>query len=180
MIDRLALNTARLAPLFPPLIAKANTLIADCSAQGVNILITQGLRTWREQDALYAQGRTTPGKIVTNAKGGQSYHNFGLAFDICPIDAAGKPIWDTTAKEWKLAWEIGDLHQGSALTSLDSDFVASVIAQDLGLQEGNDWSKFKDPPHYELTGGVSLALLRISYKPDLTACWQEVESRLNK
>jgi peptidoglycan L-alanyl-D-glutamate endopeptidase CwlK len=40
------------------------------------------LRTIAEQNELYAQGRTKAGKIVTNAKGGQSYHNYGLAFDI--------------------------------------------------------------------------------------------------
>jgi peptidoglycan L-alanyl-D-glutamate endopeptidase CwlK len=174
-----ALNTQRITPLFPPLIVAANNFIADCAEQGANILITQGLRSWAQQDALYAQGRTAPGKIVTNAKGGQSYHNFGLAFDICLIDLNGQPIWDTTKHEWALAKEIGELHAGSVDTRLDPEFVAEIIAQDLDLSLGADWVKFKDIPHYELTGGVPLQVLRNLYKPnDLSACWVEVSSRL--
>lgn len=194
-----ALNTQRLAPLMPKLITSAQEFIADCEASGVKILITQGLRTWAEQGALFAQGRLglnsvnqlriacnmaplTPAQNtlkVTNAAGGQSYHNFGVAFDIVPIDANGKAIWDTTAEEWQTAWQIGDLHTGSVNSRLDPDFVAKAICQDLGLSEGEDWSKFKDPPHFEMTGGVDLAVLRSLYKPnDLSACWNEIMMRL--
>jgi peptidoglycan L-alanyl-D-glutamate endopeptidase CwlK len=48
------------------------------------IRVVQGLRSWTEQDALYAMGRTAPGKIVTNVKGGYSYHNYGMAVDCVP------------------------------------------------------------------------------------------------
>ena len=178
-MDRSALNQRRISQLMSDLQQKANQFIADCAEEGVNVLITQGLRTWAEQDALYAQGRTKPGKIVTNAKGGQSYHNFGLAFDICPIDANGQPIWDTSNKAWAIAKEIGELHEGSIDTRLDPAFVVKVIAQDLDLVLGADWVKFKDIPHYELTGGTPLSILRNLYKPnDLSACWHEVQSRL--
>lgn len=172
-------NAAAIAPLFPPLIIAANNFIADCAKERVNILITQGLRTWQQQDALYAQGRTAPGKIVTRARGWQSYHNFGLAFDIVPINTSGTPIWNVADPAWKTAWEIGDLHEGSADTRLDPAFVAQIIIQDLDLGEGEDWTGFKDPPHFELTAGVPLAMLRSLYsKNDLSACWQEVERRL--
>lgn len=60
----------------------------------------QGLRTIEEQDALYAQGRTLPGNIVTRAKGGESAHNYGCATDWC-IFEEGKPIWDARDKRWK-------------------------------------------------------------------------------
>lgn len=175
-----ALNHARLGLLYPPLIGKANLFIADCEACGVKILITQGLRTFAEQNALYAEGRSAPGKIVTNAKGGQSYHNFGLAFDIVPIDANGNPIWDTSNEAWTTAKEIGDLHPGSPDTRIDPQRMAEIISQELGLSLGADWTKFKDIPHYELTGGVPLQVLRNLYKSnDLSACWQEVDTRLH-
>jgi len=58
-----------------------------------SVLIVQGFRTFAEQDALYAQGRTTPGHRVTAAKGGQSFHCFGLAVDICPF-VNGKLDWE--------------------------------------------------------------------------------------
>ncbi len=179
MIDVQALNTQRLSLLLPELTKRANEFLDDCSAEGVTLLITQGLRTWQEQDALFAQGRTDPGKIVTNARGGQSYHNFGLAFDIVPLDAQNQPIWDTTNDAWKIAQEIGLLHAGSSDSRLDPSFVASVSAQDLGLTWGGTFTTIKDIPHYELTGGVPLSVLRNLYKPnDLSACWAEVQSRL--
>lgn len=59
---------------------------------GITLRITQGLRTVEEQNDLYAQGRTKPGEIVTSAKGGQSYHNYGLAIDLAEMKD-GKPNW---------------------------------------------------------------------------------------
>ena len=57
----------------------------------IQLRVTQGLRTIAEQDELYAQGRTKPGKIVTNAKGGKSNHNSGLAIDVCIVNCDGSP-----------------------------------------------------------------------------------------
>jgi peptidoglycan L-alanyl-D-glutamate endopeptidase CwlK len=157
-MDIAALNQSRIAPLFPPLIEKANDFITQCAALGVDILITQSLRTWQEQDALYAQGRTTVGKIVTNARGGQSYHNFGLAYDIVPVGPNGQLLWDTDNPAWATAEGIG---------------------RNLGLELGADWTGFKDIPHYELTGGVSLQTLRSLYTSgDLSACWKAVSNAL--
>ncbi|WP_318566507.1 M15 family metallopeptidase [Peribacillus simplex] len=60
--------------------------------------ITHGFRLFAEQNALLAQGRTKPGNKVTNARGGQSMHNYGLAIDICLITSDGKKaVWDTKA-----------------------------------------------------------------------------------
>ena len=67
----------------PRLQALAAELIKECEKQGLQIKIGETLRTTAEQDALYAQGRTKPGTIVTNAKGSSysSYHQWGTAFD---------------------------------------------------------------------------------------------------
>ncbi|WP_412177972.1 M15 family metallopeptidase [Paenibacillus terrae] len=75
---------------------KAAELLIDFAyACGVPIVITQGLRTIDEQNGLYAQGRAKPGQIVTNARGGYSYHNFGVAIDFALLLPDGKNVsWD--------------------------------------------------------------------------------------
>ena len=75
----------------PRLQALAAELIRKCADQELQIKIGETLRTTAEQDALYAQGRSKPGKIVTNAKGSSysSYHQWGTAFDIYRVDGHG-------------------------------------------------------------------------------------------
>jgi peptidoglycan L-alanyl-D-glutamate endopeptidase CwlK len=101
------------------------------------------LRTFAEQDALYAQGRTKPGAIVTNAKGGLSYHNYGLAIDIVLL-INGKASWDTV-KDFD-----GD---GKA----DWQEVVTIFKQ-YGWEAGIDW-KFRDAPHFQKTLGYSVRQL---------------------
>lgn len=80
------ISVTRLSTLHPDKRKNFQNFIEDCeNTLGITIRITQALRTFSEQDALYAQGRTTKGAIVTAAKGGQSWHCFGLAIDIVPI-----------------------------------------------------------------------------------------------
>lgn len=109
------------------------------------------LRTFAEQDALFAQGRTKPGKVVTNAKGGQSYHNYGLAIDIVLLadkDHNGSfetAVWDTR-------------------TDFDGDKKADwmevvQIFKRYGFEWGGDW-KFKDDPHFQKTFGKSIYELK--------------------
>lgn len=178
------LNTQRIAPLLPELMDRAQEFISDCEYAGVKILVTQGLRTWAEQNDLYAQGRTKFDQhhtIVTNARGGESYHNFGLAFDIVPIDTKGQPIWDTKNDAWKTVEEIGagHLHVGSIDTRLAPEFIQKIVAQDLGFTWGGDFKSICDIPHFELTGGCSLQLLRNLYEPgNLKKCWNEVMQRM--
>lgn len=152
------LSETRLALVHPSLAARVRTMIDLCAARGVAVLVTQGLRTWEEQDALYAKGRTAApiGKkfIVTNAKGGQSNHNFGLAIDIVILDAIGKADWDTSHPGWRIAAEVG---------------------KSLGLAWGGDWVSFKDLPHFEYTKGLTLADCRRLYKSaGLPGIWQRV------
>ncbi len=102
---------------------------------------THTLRTIKEQNDLYAIGRTKKGKIVTNAKGGQSYHNYGLAIDICLI------VNDKTA-----SWEVKPDHDGDGI----SDWMEVVHSFKMyGWEWGGDW-KFKDYPHFQKTLGYSI------------------------
>lgn len=113
---------------------------------GVYCRITQTLRGFNEQDALYAQGRTTLfnslGKrlgIVTNAKGGQSYHNYGLAFDFVLMEISSA-TWDIT-KDFD-----GD---GKA------DWMEVVdIFKENGYTWGGDFETISDKPHFEKTFGL--------------------------
>lgn len=151
-------NKERVDKLFPPFGKKIFTLIEECEKNDIDIIITQGLRTWEEQDALFAQGRTKPGKIVTKAKGGSSYHNFGLSVDFAPISSVGKIEWNIEHPDWNKVIK---------------------LAIKLGLESGSMWKTFKDVPHLQMTGGLTVASLRTLYKKGgLKACWVEVEKQL--
>ena len=126
----------KLNQIFPPLADKIRQMATLLANENIYIRVTQGLRTFAEQDALYAQGRSKPGGIVTNCQGGHSYHNFGLAVDCCPSTAGpGQPFnpdWNQAHSSWKRMVEVGET---------------------LGLNCGADWDHFKDVPHFQLTGG---------------------------
>lgn len=84
------------ALLHPKIIPGATGFINDAEAAlDITIRVVQGLRTFAQQQALYDQGRTTPGNIVTKAKAGQSYHNYGLAIDCVPFNPDGLTLnWE--------------------------------------------------------------------------------------
>ncbi|SDF86137.1 M15 family metallopeptidase [Epilithonimonas hungarica] len=128
----------RIQKLHPKVREEVIKIIEDCDKEltgRAKIRITQGFRTFDEQDQLYTIGRTKPGKKVTNAKAGQSIHNYGLAVDICLIIDGKTVSWDT-AKDW------------------DNDKVADwyecvkVFAKH-GWSWGGNWKTFKDLPHFE-------------------------------
>ena len=102
--------------------------------KGVRLRFTHVLRTIQEQNDLFAQGRTKAGHIVTNAKGGQSIHNYGLAFDIVILldeDKNGtfeKAVWNGT-------------HFNTVVKYFKNK----------GYEWGGDW-KFKDAPHFQIKG----------------------------
>jgi len=124
--------------LYPPFHAKALQLQANCKALGCDYKITSGIRTFAEQDALYMIGRTTgtKGAFVTKAKGGQSYHNYGVAVDFCRI-VGGKADWSQ-----------------AAYATLGAE------AKKLGLEWGGNW-QFRDIPHVQLP--VKLGVLQAAY-----------------
>jgi peptidoglycan LD-endopeptidase CwlK len=121
---------------------KARELVKLANKNGINIAVTQGLRTIKEQNELYAQGRTKAGKIVTNAKGGQSIHNYGLAFDFCVFDDNKQPVWS-----------------GNGYNKV------GALGKQLGLEWGGDWRSFKDLPHFEYTFGLTLKQLQAGKRP---------------
>lgn len=106
------------------------------------------LRTFAEQDAIYAQGRTKPGKIVSNAKGGLSMHNYGLAVDIVLIVDGKEASWDVK-KDFD-----GD---GKA----DWQEIVTIFKQ-YGWEWGGDW-KFVDAPHFQKTLGHNVRELLALY-----------------
>ena len=129
------------------LIEKINTKVLTGRAK---VRIAQGLRTFAEQDALYAQGRTKPGKKVTNAKGGQSIHNYGLAVDIVLILDGKTASWDEKSDF--------DKDQQSDWMEVVTEFKRA------GFSWGGDWRTFKDMPHFEKTSGLSLKQIQDKYK----------------
>ena len=128
----------RIQKLHPSVRDEVTNIIKECDLAltgKAKIRITQSLRCFKEQDELYAIGRTKSGKKVTNAKGGQSIHNYGLAVDICLIIDGKTASWDTV-KDW------------------DNDKVADwyecvKIFAKYGWDWGGNWKTFKDLPHFE-------------------------------
>ena len=142
----------RIAQLHPSVRAEVTQIIQACDqalTRRAKVRITQGLRTFKEQDDLFALGRTRVnpqgktakkplGNRVTQAKGGQSVHNYGFAVDICLIIDGKTASWDT-AKDW------------------DNDTVADwyecvKIFAKFGWEWGGNWKNFKDFPHFEKKG----------------------------
>lgn len=128
----------RLDDLHDDLRSGAHDLLTQAQDRGLGILVVSGLRTFTEQGRLYAQGRTAPGKIVTNARPGESYHNFGLAFDFAVLEG-GSVVWDPDHPHWKAFVRLG---------------------KKAGFEWGGDWRSLKDYPHLQLGGAPSLATLR--------------------
>lgn len=137
--------------LHPDLQKKYAQLIKMCSKKGITIGVAECLRTKAEQDALYAKGRTAPGKIVTNAKGSNysSMHQWGVAFDFylkMDIDGDGQISDDAYNNAKKTFNQVG------------------VLAKSIGLEWGGDWKSIKDLPHIQLKNwGSTTSKLKAKY-----------------
>ena len=154
-----AASERRLAEVNPQLANRIRRTAADLKAQGINVMVTSGYRSFAEQNELYAQGRTKPGDIVTKAKGGQSLHNYGLAVDLVPLDSKGQPNWNVPESTWQ---KIG------------------TAGKKQGLEWGGDWQSFKDRPHMQMTGGKSISQLLSQYNQNggnLQQIWNDVNSK---
>ncbi|UKS56223.1 M15 family metallopeptidase [Exiguobacterium acetylicum] len=115
--------------LSPEVARRTREVIREMHTQGIYVGVAQGYRSIAEQNRLYAQGRTTPGSIVTNARGGQSNHNRGIAVDLFQYSKDGT----------------------QALFRNDPAFQTIVTAMKRrGFSWGGDWTSFKDYPHFEL------------------------------
>jgi len=129
-------NDAHIDTMHPKIRDKVRAFMAKCQALGIPFDITSSHRTWEQQSKLYAQGRTTEGPVVTQAKAGESYHNYGLAFDFIPI-VNGKRKYDSVTME-----RIGKLAE----------------------KEGFNWGdEFNDRPHIEYKQYGTISKLRALY-----------------
>lgn len=129
------INSRSLNDLHPRVKALAERFEKECLAIGYEVLIYSTYRDNEAQNALYALGRTAKGNIVTNAKGGQSFHNYRVAFDWVPI-LKGKALWNDSVAYAKCA----------------------RVGEALGLDWAGRWTgKLKETAHFQFTGGLSLA-----------------------
>lgn len=152
-MDKITL--ARIELLHPRLREEARQIYTEASGLltgGAGLRFTHTLRTFEEQAQIYAQGRNSPGRIVTNARPGFSFHNYGLAVDICLISRDKKQVyWDT-------------------LKDYDGDGVADwmevvAVFESYGWQWGGRW-KFKDPPHFQKSLGYSIKTLLAKHQAE--------------
>lgn len=131
------INSRNIDDLHPYVAKLCHKFVKQCAAVEIDVIITSTYRDAESQAALFSQGRTVPGKIVTNAKPGQSFHNYRCAFDFCPI-VNGKAQWDRP----ELFERCG------------------VIAEGLGLIWAGRWTTMKELAHCQYTGGLTLADLQ--------------------
>lgn len=128
------INSRKIEDLHPHVANLCHAFVVACAQQGIDVIITSTYRDNDSQAALYAQGRTKPGKIVTKAAAGQSFHNYRVAFDFVPI-VNGKADWNNMVTFGR----------------------CGKIAETIGLEWAGRWKKFKELAHCQYTGGLKLA-----------------------
>ncbi|RPJ30424.1 MAG: peptidase M15 [Verrucomicrobiaceae bacterium] len=132
----------RIEDLVPAVQQRAQALVKAAKDVGIDLLVTSTYRSNEEQAALYAQGRTKPGAIVTNARPGDSYHNWRCALDVVPL-RNGKPVWGTSGPDGDLWRKIGEMGEA------------------VGLEWAGRWTgKLREMAHFQYTGGLTLAQLK--------------------
>ena len=138
---------------------KARQLVSLCASNGLKISIGECVRTVAEQDKLYAQGRTTSGNKVTNAKGSSysSMHQWGVAFDFIRND--GKGSYNDTDGFFTKVGKLG---------------------QSIGLEWGGSWKSLKDKPHFQLPNwGSTTKVLKDKYKKPENFFATFVDNKIN-
>lgn len=126
--------------LMPQLVKAVDAILDEAEAAGCSFYVTSGFRSFAQQWELYEQGRSRPGQIVTNARAGDSAHNFGLAADLCLDDDRAKP---GLQPNW----------------SPEKYEVLGPLCAKYGLEWGGNW-KFRDAPHVQIPGFVTAAQLK--------------------
>jgi peptidoglycan L-alanyl-D-glutamate endopeptidase CwlK len=130
-----------LAEIHPALAEKVRSMAELLALENITIRVTTALRSWKEQAALYAEGRdaqgniVNPKQVVTHAKAGTSWHNYGLGVDVAPFDG-GIPDWNASHPAWKRIIAVGE---------------------SVGLVSGSRWRTFPDCPHFQLTGRLPVS-----------------------
>jgi len=136
-------NSRSLEDLDPMVKDLAKQLISACLGQNIDLLITSTYRDFECQTVLYQKGRQTPGVIVTNARAGESFHNYRLALDFCPLED-GKCAWNDSA----------------AFTRV------GVLAEGLGMQWAGRWmGALRELAHVQWTGGLTIQDLQNGKRP---------------
>jgi peptidoglycan L-alanyl-D-glutamate endopeptidase CwlK len=156
--------------LHPELQKKVEQLKILCQQNGITIGISECVRTVAEQDALYAKGRTMPGKIVTKAKGNtySSMHQWGVAFDFylkMDVDGDGSVSDDAFNNSTELFNKVGN------------------IGQSIGLEWGGAWKSMKDLPHFQLPnwGSTPARLKGLHGTPEkFMATWKKKEQTVTE
>ncbi|WP_017549554.1 M15 family metallopeptidase [Salinicoccus carnicancri] len=136
--------------LHPAVEEHKNILLDRAAERNIDAVITEGFRSVSQQDELYEQGRVSEGEIVTRSRGGESYHNYGLAVDFALRDDEGEIIWDTA-------------YDGNGNGQADWVEVAD-IAKSLGFEWGGDWEDFPDYPHLQMDFGLSIDELQKGWR----------------
>jgi peptidoglycan L-alanyl-D-glutamate endopeptidase CwlK len=132
------INSRSLDDLIPEAKTRVEKFLALCKDAGIDLLVTSTYRDNESQAALYAQGRTAPGKIVTDAREGDSFHNYRCAVDVVPL-INGKPDWDGAHPVWQKVGELG---------------------QQAGLDWAGRWVHMKELAHFQYTGGLTISQLK--------------------
>jgi len=138
--------------LHPIVEEKSNQLVEKTKAKGISILITDGFRSVESQNEIYERGRSKEGAIVSYARGGESYHNYGLAIDFALLNEHGGISYDL---------------QRDGNNNGEADwFEVARIGKELGFEWGGDWRGFKDYPHFQYTFGLSINELQNGWRPE--------------
>lgn len=132
------INSRKLEDLHPKVKVRVEKFLAECDKAGIDLLVTSTYRDGESQNALFEQGRSKPGAKVTNARAGQSFHNWRVAVDVVPL-RNGKPVWGTSGEDLELWMRVGK------------------IGESVGLEWAGRWKRFREFPHFQYTGGLSLA-----------------------
>lgn len=138
-LENLASLNKKARAKLEPFLLEAQALVA---ATGITIEVISGLRSWQQQAALYAQGRTKPGNTVTKARAGSSWHNYGLAIDLA-LFRAGVYLDEVKPSTADLIYrQLGQL------------------AKKHGIEWAGNWKSFQETPHFQFTFGLTLAQAR--------------------
>lgn len=143
------ISSRNTADLYPQVRARVEAMVRECAKEGIDLLVTCTFRDVPAQDALYAQGRSTPGLIVTNARGGESMHNYRCAVDVVPM-RNGKCVWGTSGNDGTLWRKVG------------------MIGESCGLEWAGRWTgKMREMAHFQYTAGLTLADLKLGKREGL-------------
>ncbi len=156
-------SDALIAGLDPSVQPLAKQLIRDAAKDGVSLVVVQGFRSIEYQNKLYAQGRDNNKSVVTGVKGGDSWHNYGLAFDVAMVSSgpkppAGSPAWPPNKDVWTTIGALG---------------------QNTGMTWGGSFSNIDDQGHFEYHPGITKAQAKAGVRPSVATNPQPIVDSAN-